>query len=83
MVQPYPDMQKQPEWTCEVKPDPLDWDAEVAAATQNKEVPEVDWCEPGEDAGLEVRLACLRLASLRGWELCWGRKETTGPPWES
>ena len=56
LLQPYPDMQKQAEWTCEVKPGPMDWDAEIAAATRNKEVPEVDWCEPGEDAGLEVRL---------------------------
>ena len=53
-LQPYPELKKQPEWTGDVKPDPIDWDAEIAAATHNKEVPEIDWCTPGEDAALEV-----------------------------
>ena len=55
-LQPYPDLEKQPQWTGDVTPDAIDWDAEIAAATQNKEVPEIDWCTPGEDAALEVLL---------------------------
>lgn len=57
-LQPYPELEKQPEWTGAAKPDAIDWDKEIAAATQNKEVPEIDWCQPGEDAALEVLCCC-------------------------
>ncbi len=54
-VQPYPDVGKQPEWELDVKPDAVDWDAEIAAVVERgKDVPEVDWVKPGEDAAMEV-----------------------------
>jgi hypothetical protein len=59
-LQPYPELEKQPEWTGSAKPDAIDWDKEIAAATQNKEVPEIDWCQPGEDAALEVLCQCCQ-----------------------
>lgn len=55
-MQPYPDLEKQPKWELDVKPDAVDWDAEIADVVERgKAVPEVDWVQPGEDAAMEVR----------------------------
>ena len=54
-AQPYPDLEKQPKWEVDVRPDAVDWDAEIAAVVERgKDVPEVDWVKPGEDAAMEV-----------------------------
>lgn len=56
-TQPYPDLEKQPKWEVDVKPAAVDWDAEIADVLERgKDVPEVDWVEPGEDAAMEVIL---------------------------
>lgn len=47
-----------------MKPEAVDWDGLLAEALERgKDVPEVAWCQPGEDAGMGVssplRGACL------------------------
>lgn len=56
LLQPFPELEKQVEWSVGVAPDAVDWDAEIKGVVERgKEVPEVDWAEPGEDAALKVR----------------------------
>ncbi|BDA41821.1 Deoxyribodipyrimidine photo-lyase [Coccomyxa sp. Obi] len=56
-LQPYPELEKQPKWELDVKPDAVDWDAEIADVVERgKHVPEVDWVQPGEDAAMEALL---------------------------
>lgn len=39
-----------------MNPEAVDWDALIAEVLERgKEVPEVKWCSPGEDAAMEVR----------------------------
>lgn len=53
-MQDIPDAEKQAEWTG-AKPDDFDWDAEIKRVVEEgKEVPEIDWLKPGEDAAWEV-----------------------------
>jgi deoxyribodipyrimidine photo-lyase len=72
-MQPFPELSKQAVWSSDVVPDPVDWDAEIAHVVEKgKEVPEVDWVEPGEDAALEV-LASIALPSYLSeplWRSC-------------
>ncbi len=43
-------------WTSKCRPDVTDWDALLAEVlTQGRDVPEVTWVKPGEDAANEVR----------------------------
>ena len=54
-MQEYPKMEKQPKWDSKVKPDKVNWDAEITAAVEKgKEVPEVTWVKPGEDEAMKV-----------------------------
>ena len=54
-TQPYPELEKQAKWEVKVKPEAVDWDAEIAAVVgRGRDVPEVDWVNPGEDAAIEV-----------------------------
>ena len=53
--QDFPKLEKQPKWDSKVKPDKVNWDAEIAAAVEKgKEVPEVTWVKPGEDEAIKV-----------------------------
>ena len=53
-MQDVPDAGKQAEWDGP-KPDKFDWDAEIERVVEEgKEVPEVEWAKPGEDAAWEV-----------------------------
>ncbi len=54
-VQDFPKLEKQPKWDSKVKPDKVDWDAEIKAAVdKGKDVPEVTWVKPGEDEAMKV-----------------------------
>lgn len=58
-LQEYPELTKQPEWTG-AQPEKVDWDAEIEQVLEKgKEVPEITWCSPGEDAGVEVSFPVL------------------------
>lgn len=47
VLQEFPGLCKQPEW--EVAPDKIDWEASIAEVLERgKDVPEVEWCLPGE-----------------------------------
>jgi hypothetical protein len=49
-----------------VKPDPVDWDALLAEVlARGAAVPEVAWCQPGEEAAMEVRRGRLLLHLLQ------------------
>ncbi|KAI3433882.1 hypothetical protein D9Q98_003684 [Chlorella vulgaris] len=53
----YPELAPQAAWTCAVNPEAVDWDALIAEVLERgKEVPEVKWCSPGEDAAMEALL---------------------------
>ena len=55
MAQDFPKLDKQPKWDSKVKPDKVNWDAEIKAAVEKgKEVPEVTWVKPGEDEAMKV-----------------------------
>ena len=55
-AQEYPPLPKQAPWPSEPQPPAVDWDALIAEVVERgKEVPEVDWAIPGEDAAEEVR----------------------------
>ena len=42
-------------WSCERKPEQIDWDGLIAEAlSRGRSVPEVTWIQPGEDAAMEV-----------------------------
>lgn len=63
--QDIPEVEKQAAWTGQ-QPAKFDWDAEIAEVLERgKDVPEVTWCEPGEDAGWEVRT--LYFQGHDGW----------------
>ena len=48
-------------WEGAVKPEPVDWDGLLAEVLERgKAVPEVQWCQPGEDAAMEVRQGGLK-----------------------
>ncbi|GAB4814126.1 hypothetical protein N2152v2_001172 [Parachlorella kessleri] len=50
----YPQLQKQLPWTCERRPEQIDWDGLIAEAlARGRSVPEVTWIQPGEDAAME------------------------------
>ena len=50
-----PELSKQAEWKMP-KPPKNDWDAAIKEAVdRGKEVPEIDWAEPGQDAAWKVR----------------------------
>lgn len=52
--QEIPSATKQPDWTGP-QPVKFDWEAEIKRVLEEgKEVPEVDWCKPGEDEAWEV-----------------------------
>lgn len=54
-LQEYPAVPKQAAWTPDRSPEPVDWDALLAdVLSRGAEVPEVDWCPPGEQAALQV-----------------------------
>ena len=62
-AQEYPPLPKQPPWPSEPQPPAVDWDALIAEVVERgKDVPEVDWAIPGEDAAEEVR------HDQSGWE---------------
>ena len=45
----------QPKW--DAPPDQIDWQASIAEVLERgKDVPEVEWCLPGEDNARKVRL---------------------------
>ncbi|EFN58989.1 CPD photolyase [Chlorella variabilis] len=51
----FPQLEPQPEWSSGVTPEAVDWDALLAEVLERgKEVPEVRWCAPGEDAAMEA-----------------------------
>ncbi|PRW61487.1 CPD photolyase isoform B [Chlorella sorokiniana] len=52
--QEFPELPEQPAWTG-AKPEPVDWEALLQEVLERgKDVPEVAWCKPGEDAALEA-----------------------------
>jgi hypothetical protein len=54
-MQEYPPVPKQASWELKRKPEAVDWDALVKdVCERGAEVPEVEWCKPGEAAALEV-----------------------------
>ncbi|GLC37213.1 hypothetical protein PLESTB_000992000 [Pleodorina starrii] len=51
----FPEVPQLPPWSHEVKPEPVEWEALLEEVlTRGSAVPEVDWCQPGEDAGLQA-----------------------------
>lgn len=52
----FPEVPRQPAWDVEgAAPAPVDWDALLAEVLERgKEVPEVPWIQPGEDAAMEA-----------------------------
>eukprot|EP00891_Asterochloris_glomerata_P000939 jgi/Astpho2/939/Aster-00776 len=51
----FPEVPKQPEWKASRKLEPVDWKALIKNAQEKgKEVPEMHWVEPGEDAAMEA-----------------------------
>ncbi|KAG2438770.1 hypothetical protein HXX76_005312 [Chlamydomonas incerta] len=51
----FPAVPTLPAWTPAVAPAPVDWEALLAEVlSRGADVPEVDWCTPGEDAALEA-----------------------------
>ena len=55
-AQEYPPLPKQAPWPSEPQPPAVDWDALITEVVERgKDVPEVDWAIPGEDAAEEVR----------------------------
>ncbi|GIL76978.1 hypothetical protein Vretimale_8581 [Volvox reticuliferus] len=51
----FPEVSQLGPWSHTVKPEPVDWDALLEEVlTRGSAVPEVDWCKPGEDAGLQA-----------------------------
>ena len=73
-VQDFPKLEKQPKWDSKVKPDKVDWDAEIKAAVEKgKDVPEVTWVKPGEDEAMKVSglslLSAHACSSLSGQPL--------------
>ena len=55
-AQEYPPLPKQAPWPSAPQPPAVDWDALIAEVVERgKDVPEVDWAIPGEDAAEEVR----------------------------
>ena len=65
LVQEIPDATKQAKWDGP-KPDKFDWDKEIKRVVEEgKEVPEIEWLKPGEDAAWEVGSApCANLRSI-------------------
>nr|QXF69110.1 CPD photolyase [Pohlia nutans] len=60
-----PAVEKQAAWTGQ-QPAKFDWDSEIAEVLERgKDVPEVTWCEPGEDAGWEALMGFLN--RLKGY----------------
>ena len=56
-AQEYPDVSKQPEWKGQPQPEAVDWKSTIDEALERgKDVPEVEWCLPGEDNALKVPL---------------------------
>ena len=54
LLQEIPDATKQAKWDGP-KPDKFDWDKEIKRVVEEgKEVPELEWLKPGEDAAWEV-----------------------------
>jgi deoxyribodipyrimidine photo-lyase len=54
-MQEYPPVPKQASWELKRKPEAVDWDALIKdVCERGAEVPEVEWCKPGEAAALEV-----------------------------
>lgn len=51
----FPELEPQAAWQGEVQPEPVDWAALIDEVVERgKEVPEVAWCKPGEDAAMEA-----------------------------
>ena len=53
-LQEYPGLSKQPSW--DVLPDKIDWESSIAEVLDlGKDIPEVEWCLPGEENARKVR----------------------------
>ena len=66
-VQDLPKLEKQAKWTGSPKPSDNKWDATINEAIERgKEVPEIDWAEPGEAAAHKVLV--LLLPDQAQWE---------------
>ena len=64
-MQEIPDATKQPKWTG-TDPPKFDWDKEIKKVIEEgKEVPEIAWLKPGEDAAWEVHIDPLASLSFR------------------
>ncbi|GFR43830.1 hypothetical protein Agub_g4951, partial [Astrephomene gubernaculifera] len=49
----FPEVPTLPTWSHPIRPEPVDWEALLEEVlTRGSEVPEVDWCKPGEEAAL-------------------------------
>ena len=60
LLQEIPDIQQQTSWKGP-HPEHFDWDGNISEVLEKgKEVPEIKWCQPGQDAGWQVRLAIVK-----------------------
>jgi len=68
----FPDMPDVAKWQSAVVPDKVDWDALLREVTERgKQVPEVTWLQPGEDAAREALLGgsgFLSAARLKSYD---------------
>ncbi|KAK9820163.1 hypothetical protein WJX72_006950 [[Myrmecia] bisecta] len=63
------DVAKQPAWNVKHKPEALDWDALIKEVVEKgKEVPEVNWCKPGEDAAVEALIKFMAKERLKKFD---------------
>ena len=69
-LQDMPKLEKQAKWSGKPSPSDNKWDATIKEAVERgKEVPEIDWAEPGEAAATKVRMreaCCVPIGAKLG-----------------